>query len=393
MSTSTKEFPTFNAYVFFNTVIEKCIKKYDLEEYEATYLKSTYFYYLVTLRESNNLTDSDYIIMNYKILKQMNHECVQLFKRDYEYTNITHGYLLSKFKELLSMIKGTEDISFQLNNLNVDFNNTRELNKILNLSSITSKCIKYILKKFGANVLPLEIYLVLAYEIDLILLDNKEFFKNSNELAIQDYVFLVVTKQMRTIGKKIVVEENNLTSIIIQPPLKEDFMFNIDLQIFNSSYSLKLLTLYYGDNCWHKLINGYLEKDSKKYFCFNQEPHIKLESNNRQFKSIPLKTSNSNFLNENFQEIFFNMWDDRLTKKEKPFFSDYIKPALLNKEENINFKLSDFLDIDVKSILHGIKNTSRFEYNDDYSMGGVVIIPTITETDEVITLEINKCIY
>ena len=355
--------PTFNSYHFFNDVIDHAIKKYNLDPYESVYLKSTYFFVLFDLRNINELLERDEVYFNFKSLKRMSYECINLFKNNY-FSKVSHAYLLSKFRDKLSMKKAQNTLTFELNSMIINILDTDEIDKKLNFEKEIYECAQYVLKRFNAKFIPLELYLVVIYEVYLIYYENKELFKDLLDFDNKNLAYEVLTRQLLTIRKKIRLDDGNI-SILTKPPRKDDFRFNMLVNTFDATCSLKLLTAYFGNKVWHKQIIAYDEQEENEYFCFHEEPYIKVVINERKFKRISLNTSDTTmFLTDEFRSEFFKIWEDRLRKEEFAFFIENVKTAILEKRIEIRFQVSKHSNIDLKKIVNGIRDTSGFDYGD-----------------------------
>lgn len=382
---------TFCFYTFINNALDLAIEKYKLDLEEAMHLKAIYFFRFYELRALENMLEKDSVFADFEGLKRFSGTCIKLFKKDYD-KQISHQYLVSAFRKQLEISKKTEiNIGFELNCFNLNINNTVKVNSILDLDEKVYKDAYYTLSKFQAQNIPVELYVVLLYDIALTYLANEDIEHTINSQHMHE----IITGQIKTIGKRVYTNEDDMIKFSPVPPSKQDFSYTLQQNVFNGSYALELLASFFGNKLWHKQFDEYRDENSDDYFCFNQEPHFHLLENRRrkEYKDIPLKTSPEYFLSSEFRERFFLLWEYRFHKNEKLFFNKYIKPKMLDKQNQIDFDLSEYEGLDVKTILQGVMDTSSFTYEGKGEFGWASIIRSITECSNIITLHFNTDLY
>lgn len=373
----------FRVHELINDVLELAVKKYKLDPIESGYLKSTYFFQLFQLRQKQDVLYEDTLIFEFDALKDLSRKCIQIFKREH-YIKIPHEYMVSNFRQKLTIQKKEKNIEFEVNNFELDLKNTRLIDDKLNLSQEIYEYTKFILDKFNAKKIPIELYIVTVYDVYLTYLENKD------EIEIdKNIIYYIVTGQLDIMARRM-----GLNSFSQTPPSKQNFNFNMKARFSNTRFSLKLLTLYFGDSSWHQLFKRYDRDNANNYFCFNEESCYKFAEKTRQYKDVSLKTDNiQEFLGDEYRDQFFNIWEGRLKKNEKVFFNEFIKPQLLNKKEIIEFDFSNHKNIDLKTIINGIRDTSWFKYEGERSFGQISIIPSLMQRNNSLTLEINNSLY
>lgn len=395
MSTAQLNTPilkVYNVHSFFNDVIDASIKKYGLTPKEAAELKSTYYFVLFESRQSNDVLEYDVLKFDFEYLKKFSKHCLDVFKDNHP-LDLSHQFILNEFRKKLQMIKGEHSRVFELNGFSIDFKNVEILDKILTQNDQIKQNVDFTLKKFKAEIIPIELYLVLSYEIYLTYLDNDEIFNQTANSVKMELTHQVLLKQIRTIGQKILIDDGYLP-IRSAPPTQDDFEFNLFANTYDTTSSLKLLTKFFGDTIWYQQFIDYTKGNESEYFSFQKEPTFKLVSSNRQYKQVSLKTDCvTKFLADEHQNNFFKIWEDRLKKDEKDFFNEVIKPQILTKNKTIELYFELHKNHDIKKLAKAMRDTALFDYGYNGSNGFVNILPSIIEQEDRIILEVNRSLF
>lgn len=385
--------PQLKTYCFFNVindVLNAATEEYKLDLEESIYLKSVYFYQFYKLREQNNCTRENGILLDFIVIRDFSKECLKLFRKDYD-VNVSQNYIFSQWKKNLEIHSKDEyNIEFEMDCLSLPIKNIISFNKTLDFNNKIFEDALYILHKFQADVISVELYMVLLFDISLTYLANKEIEQTINS----QFMHKIITGQIKTIGKRVYTDEDDGIIYSSEPPNKMDFSYGLKLQVFDGSSSLELLVSFFGEKLWYQQFDEYKDENTHHYFRFTQEPDFLFVENKRlnQYKDIPMETGVENFLSTEYVERFFRLWEYRLFKSEKVFFNMYIKPEILNKRTEIKFNFSKFNSIDIKTILKAIRETSSFTFNGKGVFGFVTLVST-KENDKSITLCINQDLY
>lgn len=395
MSTTQPNTPTlkvYNVHSFFNDVIDASIKKYGLTPEEAANLKSTYYFVLFESRQSNDALEYDVLKFDFEYLRNLSKHCLDVFKGNHS-RNISHQFILNGFRKKLQMLKGEQNRVFEFNGFSIDFKNVEILDKILTQNDQIQQNVNFTLEKFKAEIIPIELYLVLSYDIYLTHLANDELFNKTAKSVKIELTQEVLLKKTRTIGKKILIDDSYLP-IRSAPPTQDDFEFNLLANTYDTTSSLKLLTKYFGDIIWYQQFIDYTEGNESEYFSFQKKPTFQLVSNKRQYKKVSLKTDCvTKFLTDKHQSNFFKIWEDRLKKDEKDFFNQFIKPQILTKNKTIELCFELHKNCNIKKLAKAMRDTALFDYEYNGLNGFVNILPSMSEQEERIILQVNNSLF
>jgi len=378
---------SYDTYKLIDSVFQELPKKYKLNKAETITLKATFFYTLYNIRKLNDALDEYGIGISYDVLKSIVRQSIQVYNKNTLSTSLSHSWFITKLREKLSIKKG-QDISnklFQLYNLDICTNDIEIPKKSL-AENKAIEYTKFILKKFDGYVIPLELYVVIWCDVTLTLLENSEYFKSFSSDYEKLETYKIITHQISTIGKRI----SDYSYVLQSPPLKQDFSFNMNAQTIDNTCSLQLLADYFGDESWHKQFPNYEENNAHEYFCYNEEPHIKISINERTYKQTSIKAkSQSEFLSDKNKEDFFKQWESRLYKNEKHFFREYVKPIILQGISTVKVNNTE----ENKILVKGIFNTANFEYHYDGLFGSCTVIESTSTSDQFIELKISQDLF
>lgn len=379
----------------FNKVLDTCIELYKLDKETSIYFKSTFFYEFFQLRYSNNMIDNDIIYIQITVFQKFIHQTLMIFKKVYENEIISYQKILDIFKHYLQISRNNKNTTISFKNLTYELSLNHDSTLYITNKKVYNYT-KYIVKSFCQNLkLPYELYMVILYDVNLIYLKNRKYFRTLKEFLVRDYILQIVTEQVKSFDKYVpeFFSEAKTLQLRIIPPYKDDFLFNMQLNVYNSTHSLTLITKYFGNKKWHKKFINYDENEND-YFEFNQESTIKTVKNNRKYKDVTLEfDSFSEFLNDNNIDLFFKVWEERLKKKEIDFFNKYVKPKIIEKVSEIIFKPNNKKFNEINRLIDGIFNTSNFKYESDKGWGSIQVIDSKGLEDNKITLTINKSLY
>ena len=383
--------PSFNVFEFYNLVIQQAQKRYNLSLEESLELRSTFFYTLLEARIQNDAVEYNSLKFDSIFIKEHTKKCVKSFNEN-THRNISHQFLISKFRNRLAMRKGQKDIVFELKEFDIILDKAEQSTKKISDNKLFKENAFHILEIFEDTIIPIELYVVLICEINLIHDKNKEFFNTCSKYSIVNFTTEIVLGQIKTIGKRITTKDG-MYSCLTTPPDKDNFTFNFWANTFDPTSSLKPLTFLFGDSKWYQQFQNYNKHNEEMYFSFSEEPFFKLETDKRTFKKVTLLADISDFLSDTNQKYFFNVWETRLIKKEKEFFQEFIKPKIFENSKEIEITTDESNKDEIKDILKGIQNTSCFQFKTENIFGSVNIITSISSLDNKITLSVNESLY
>ena len=323
-------------------------------------------------------------------LKKISKECIDIHKNNFS-TKIKHQYILGVFEHQLSIGKQNRNIEFGLVDFQIHVKDIEMGNNKLQLDDEVFSCTQFILEKFMAKTLPVELYTVLLANVYLTYEANKEIFQNQSKELNQKLVYYVVTEQVESIGKKIIINDGYI-SIQINPPRKNNLTMVLHMNTICTTCALEQLVAYFGHEIWHKQFTGYDKNESSEYFMYNN-PDYQMEKITRTYKNEYLETNMCHFLSDEYRNIFFKTWENRLTNQELKFFYEYIKPKLLDKKMNIIFSLKDYEHDSLKKYIRAVMDTSQFKCKYDNVCEDDTVIVLKEETEDMIILTINKKLY
>lgn len=251
----------------FDDVINELIKEHKLKIIDSLHIRCFFYNLSFRSRKSIGELENNKIIFNLDILEHSIYQCFEYMYQNFE-IEINYHSILNKFRKKLEAQNIEENEEFYLINLTLDLLDTKSLDKNINFDKKIYKCTNHILKKFEiSSSIPIELYLVLLYEVYLTYYQNKELYSKQTDLENIDMTLNIITQQYGSIQRKL---NQNSDDYFLreEPPLKNDIVLVLQGIGFDSIDSLSLLCLNVGSDKWHKQFDKYDKKRKKDYYIF-----------------------------------------------------------------------------------------------------------------------------
>lgn len=384
--------PTFCFQSSFSSILDNCCRLYNLDEHDSINFKATFFFNFFKLRNQNELLDNNYIVINWKNMKSYIHEsvlCTNKFLSLEE--KIQNTKIQNIFKQHFHIKKDVSDNNLILTNMS--FNVEKDLLKNhFNEKKIINIC-QLVINYFSSSnkVIPIELFIIIYFDIYLTFERNEKLLKNKNYELILLVILDRITTPSRLIPK--VDTDEFLSALRLEPPLKDDFLFSTSLNTYDPTYSLDLLISYFGHEKWYQYFPFYRNEEKHNYFSFFEKPFFKTRINKRvkKYKKDSVNIMPEDFFEERNSQMIFNIWESRLYEKEKSFFNEVIKPAILNKKTSLDINTEKYTEIN--KIIDGIWDTSSFNFHSNESIGSCSIITGTRQSKNLITIKIYEGIF